>query len=190
MSNSESIQPWSNIIREVANRLSDSDDPQFWAVAIAEIYEDAQCLCIHSQNASRIFTEIGACSRWQRPHQHRWMKDGGFAAPYGYGGSSFNIHALPNFDWSLNFSWNLTEEGWTPVCAIVARRPLTLRVALPTRTGKHQQAAIHTLWTPGSPTTPDRKRLRLYGFRKADDQWKCTATQGDETSYEIPLSDQ
>jgi hypothetical protein len=176
---------WTEIVSCVARSLSESDDARLWVVAIAEIFRDAQYLCGHTRSKSPIFAEIGACSHWQRPHQHRWLKDGSFAAPYGYGGTGFNIHANPEFDWSLPFGWNAHDQCWIAVEEIRGKRPLTFRVTVPTRTDKHDQAAVHTVWTPGSPTAPDQEAIRLYGFRKKDNQWQCSATAGHESPYEI-----
>ncbi len=85
----------------------------------------------------------------------------------------------------LRFAWNSRDESWIAVETIRGKRPLTFRVTLPTRTEIHDQAAVHTLWTPGSPTLPDQEAIRLYGFRKKDNEWQCTGTAGHESPYEI-----
>lgn len=185
MSHRHSDDSWAAIVNDVIPHLTERDDPHFWGSAIAEVFRDAQYLCRHSRSKSPLFSQIGACSHWQRPHQHQWLKDGSFAAPYGYSGDGFNIHAFPEFDWSLCFCWTPQEERWTPAAKVAGKHPLILRVTAPTRTTIHDQAAVHTLWTPGSPTTPDQKAIRLYGFRKMDGQWRCTATAGHESPYEF-----
>ncbi|HEY3393810.1 MAG TPA: hypothetical protein VGK58_13955 [Lacipirellulaceae bacterium] len=103
MSDRDSHSSWKVIVDAASRSLTPADDIRLWQVVIAEVFRDAQYLCDHSKSKSPIFAEIGSCSQWQRPHQHRWLKNGGFAAPYGYGGDSFNIHALPVFDWSVRF---------------------------------------------------------------------------------------
>lgn len=181
---------WATIVEAAIHALAESDDERLWKAGIAEVFRDAEFLCTHATSKSPIFAQVGSCSHWQRPHQHRWLKDGSFAAPYGYGGTGFNIHAVPEFDWALCFAWTATDRRWNAVETICGKRPLTLRVTLPTRTSVHNQAAIHTVWTPGSPTTPRKKVTRLYGFRKTRDYWECTATAGDESPYEcMPGSD-
>jgi len=181
---------WTTIADCVARSLTESDDARLWDLAIAEIFRDAEYLSGHTRSKSPIFAEVGTCSHWQRPHQHRWLKDGGFAAPYGYDGTGFNIHANPEFDWSLCFRWNADDHCWIAVEKIRGKRPLTFRVTVPTRTKTHNQAAVHTVWTPGSPTAPDQEAIRLYGFRREDDHWQCTATAGHESPYEIPEGDE
>ncbi len=184
MALSDHDDSWTEIVHDVNTSLSESDDPRFWEAAIAEVFRDAEYLCGHAPSKSPIFAEIGACSHWQRPHQHRWLKDGSFAAPYGYGGTGFNIHAFPELDWSLTFGWSTRDQRWFPAEKMGGKRPLTLRVTVPTRTVKHDQAAVHTVWTPGSPTTPDQEAIRLYGFRKKKEQWQCTASAGHESPYD------
>jgi hypothetical protein len=178
---------WTEIVSCVAPSLSEFDDVRLWELAIAEIFRDAQYLCELRRfyKRSPILSEVGACSHWQRPHQHRWLADGSFAAPYGYGGTGFKIHAKPEFDWSIRFAWSASEHGWVAAEGIPGKRPLTLRVTVPTRTNRHHQAAVHTIWTPGSPTSPKQQVIRLYGFRKEDGEWKCTASAGHEFPYAV-----
>jgi len=185
MSDHDDQKSWATIADGVTRSLAEADDQRLWDTAIGEIFRDAEYLCTHTRSKSPIFAEIGACSHWQRPHQRRWLKDGSFAAPWGYGGTGSNVHANPEFDWSLRFGWIAPDHRWTAVEKIRGKRPLTLRVTLPTRTRIHNQAAVHTVWTPGSPTLPDQEAIRLYGFRKKDDRWKCVATAGHESPYEV-----
>jgi hypothetical protein len=175
---------WNVVTRCIAPHLTCDDDPALWRAVVREIFRDAETLCVKARRRSSIFVQIGACSHWQRPHQHRWLKDGSFAAPYGYGSNAFNIHAWPVLDWSVLFEWNAEAEGWGQAEKTSGRRPLVLRIAVPTRTLAHAQAAVHSVWTPGSPTTPKLGILRLYGFRRRAKIWKCTATAGHEFPYE------
>jgi hypothetical protein len=185
MSLPDSANPWMTIALSTAPQLTSCDDPAFWEVALREIFQDAQALCTQGRRRCEFFAQLGACSHWQRPHQHRWLNDGGFAAPYGYGGTGFNIHAWPVFDWSSLFRWSTDTAEWICTEKVEGKRPLLLRVALPTRTRIHAQAAVHSVWTPGSPTTPKHKVLRLYGFRKNKRTWQCTATAGHDLPYEV-----
>jgi hypothetical protein len=73
---------------------------------------------------------------------------------------------LPQFDWWQVLQWSGTE--WIPATDKSAK--LALRIAIPSRTTRHRQAAVHTLWS-----TEKEKEMRLYGFRKKDGQWHCTA---------------
>ncbi len=175
------------ILSGIAPQLTDGDDPQFWNVAIREVYGEAEFLLNKSGGSSIIATTIGACSHWQRPHQHRWLVDGSFAAPYGYGcsGKSFNIHALPVFDWSQTFLWSPEQCRWGAVSKMPGKRVLVLRVALPSRTLCHPQAAVHTVWTPKAPLAGGGKVLRLYGFRVRRGSWECTASEGSAADFEV-----
>ncbi len=181
---------WDAIINSVAASLTDEDDPRFWETAVTVLFSDAEYLCIHSRCKSAIVAEIGACSHWLRPHQSRWTKDGGFAAPIGYSGAAFNFNAWPEFDWSQRFRWDLTSARWIPTEKVRDKRTLTFRATLPTRTNRHDQAAVHTVWTPGSPTTPKEEVLGIYGFRKNGEQWECTATDVNETPFDIAASEE
>ena len=121
-----------------------------------------------------VYCQIGCCRHWIRPHQSRWTADGGFAAPFGYNktttGRSFR--ALPELEWSVFLKW--TRAGWEP--GHTGERCLLLRIAIPGRTARHMQAAIHTIWTPRSPKT-EEKLVQLYGFRKKEGIWQLTATR-------------
>lgn len=176
------------IVASVTQCLDTTDDAALWQNAVEVILQDAEFLCQHASGRTEILTQIGACSHWQRPHQTRWTADGGFAAPLGYGDQGGGGHALPEFDWSQTFHWQAELRRWHRLEEAEPRRRLLLRIALPTRTMLHDQAAIHTLWTPGAPTIPAKKSLRLYGFRKDNGQWRCTATAGDEAPYEATIA--
>lgn len=146
---------------EIGRHLGEEDDPELWAVALREILSDLDA-------QTGMMVEVGRCSHWVRPHQKRWTADGGFAWPEGYGrsGSWVGIRSLPQFDWSLILRW--TGGRWE----ITRRQSVkyVLRVAIPSRTRRHLQAAVHTLWM-----TEKENHARFYGFRKRDDHWVCTA---------------
>ncbi len=48
----------------------------------------------------------------------------------------------------------------------------SIRVTIPSRTKRHQQAAVHTLWHTGK-----EKELVFYGFRRREQEWICTASR-------------
>ena len=156
----------------ISERLTGDDDPDLWDLATSTILADAEQS--DGETDKEVFAQVGCCSHWIRPHQTRWAADGGFAWPAGYDktitGHSYS--ALPALDWSVFFKWSGTawEHGRT------GGRCLLLRIAIPARTARHLQAAIHTIWTPRSPSSKE-KIVTLYGFRKKNCDWQLTATQ-------------
>jgi hypothetical protein len=141
--------------------LRSSDDFDLWRVAVAHILSELT----PSEGA---LVQIGCCSHWLRPHQTRWTADGGFAWPVGYGSGTggYSPIALPQFDWSVALAgsgerWELANDK--------SAKP-SLRITIPSRTRRHEQAAIHTLWMTGK-----EKERRFYGFRRQDGRWRCTA---------------
>jgi len=65
--------------------------------------------------------------------------------------------------------WNGEEKKWQIVePKFSGKKKLVFRAAFPTRTGRHQQAAIHTIWIPGTPDQPDKQAPKFYGFRKKE----------------------
>jgi hypothetical protein len=148
----------------LADRLGADDDPEFWRVALGYILAEATA-------RPDVLAEVGRRSHWLRPHQSRWTADGGFAWPSGYGSGSGGWYfplALPQFDWSVVLGGSGSE--W----AVVQRRSVRtdVRIAIPSRTRRHRQAAIHTLWHLGR-----EKELVFYGFRRRDEGWACTASK-------------
>lgn len=145
-------------------RLDEEDDPGLWLAALRYILRGWQPEVGH-------ILEIGRCSHWLRPHQTRWRADGGFAWPAGYAdGTGFSRNGLPEFDWSTRLSWD--GANWVfpyHFKHLGGRRP-ELRIAIPSRTRRHRQAAIHTLRHTGG----DWLRV-FFGFRHKQDGWVCTA---------------
>ena len=141
-----------------------NDDTALWRVALEHILGELP----RTPGTPGRLVQVGRCSHWLRPHQTRWTADGGFAWPTGYGsgGGGYSRTALPQFDWSVVLAW--TGERWEPA-ADKAAKP-ALRVAIPSRTMWHQQAAVHTIWM-----TAKEKERRFYGFRKKSGVWRCTA---------------
>jgi hypothetical protein len=137
-----------------------ADDQGLWQAALA-VFRDQFILRHDEQAQTRDWAmAIGACSHWLRPHQTRWTTAGGFASPDGY--QAF----LPEFDWSVIFIFR--NRRWISVEKLPIKKPRLLRVAIPTRTARHQQAAVHTRWSPGNETA-------LYGFRNLDGNWEWVA---------------
>jgi hypothetical protein len=156
----------------IAEHLSADDDPQLWQVATTMLLAEAAQAAAHSR--AEVYAEIGCCRHWISPHQMRWTADGGFAWPFGYNKTvtGFSYRALPEFTWSECFAWkgDVWEAGRT------GGRCLMFRVAIPARSARHSQAAIHTIWTPRSPNTRE-KLVQLCGFRKQAGTWSLTARQ-------------
>jgi hypothetical protein len=158
----------------IADHLSDDDDPQLWEVAITTLLTDAGQAAA-AEKRVEVFSEIGCCHHWISPHRPiRWEANGGFAWPFGYNRTvtGFSYRALPEFTWSECLSW--TGEDWKP--GRTGRRCLIFRIAVPARTARHSQAAIHTIWTPHAPNGR-QKLVQLYGFRKQAAVWSLVAHQ-------------
>jgi hypothetical protein len=170
--------PWSAVL----SRLRGEDDPNFWEVALDVLFADAGRLC--GPSGGKVMAQVGACSHWLRPHQTRWTADGGFAWPTGYGGVGFSRLGLPELDWSVTFTWDSATASWQ-AGEEAPQSDFLFRAALPTRTARHLQAAVHTLWALGPPVGPRRPLLQFYGFRKKQGRWACTAYRGDERVYEL-----
>lgn len=116
--------------------------------------------------------EIGRCSHWLSPHNTRWTAGGGFAWPVGYGNgiASYSYFGLPQLDWSYLLTW--TDHGWEigEIRELDGSCP-DLRIAIPSRTYRHEQAAIHTRWR-----IEREFRTIFFGFRhKLHEGWSCTA---------------
>jgi hypothetical protein len=179
-----------HLAASISLRLQHDDDRSLWAAVLRVVYSDARMLIADTGKGSRrIATEIGCCSHWLRPHQTRWTADGGFAWPSGYGGSGSSRFGLPELDWSVFGLWDWATSSWVPMPPAMIGSPprqLTLRIAIPARSARHAQAAVHTLWRPGPPQHPHQKLLQLYGFRRLTDGWKHTAyhARPSERAYE------
>lgn len=145
----------------LTEHLDQDDDPALWRVALSYILTEIEPV-------PNCLVEIGRCSRWLRPHQTRWTADGGFACPAGYGnGGGGYPPGLPEFDWSVLLAWNGAEWGVGPNRSL----RIALRIAIPSRTRRHRQAAVHARWHTGR-----EKEVVFYGFRKRDNDWICTAS--------------
>jgi hypothetical protein len=143
----------------IFERLDQDDDPELWGVAL-------DCILSEIEKKPEVLVEVGRCSHWLRPHQARWTANGGFAWPAGYGSGGYSSLALPQFDWSVVMEW--TGNTWEGVRRRSVRN--SLRVTVPSRTKRHRQAAVHTLWHTGR-----EKEVDFYGFRQQEQGWICTA---------------
>lgn len=171
----------------IKRALTDEDDLGFWIAAFDVLLRDIEALDFERCRKYEIYIQIGACSHWLRPHQTRWTAAGGFAWPVGYMdrfarglGNTYGPigDGLPEFEWFALFHWNHEQKTWNLVePKFTGKRKLIFRAALPTRTKRHPQAAIHTIWSPGSPEYPTSKVEQFYGFRKIEETWECVATR-------------
>jgi hypothetical protein len=170
-------QPFVTLPIAVKERLSAEDDPALWEQVLTILAEDASILEPVS-DGSQLYAEVGACSHWLRPHQTRWTAAGGFAWPVGYGGVGFSRTGLPRFDWSVRLQFNPAPVGWLIPEKLPTKRSISVRVAVPSRTIRHRQAAVHTLWPP---RTLDAKRERtvFYGLRNLNGVWELKACSRD-----------
>src|SRR6266568_3246792 len=157
----------------IAEQLVGDDDPDLWDLVTTTVLAHAEAAAADTRE--EVYAHIGCCHHWISPHHPiRWTADGGFAWPFGYDKTTtgWSYRALPEFTWSEFLKW--TGESWEP--GRTGKRCLVFRVAIPARTVRHQQAAIHTIWTPHSPTTKE-KLVQLYGFRKREGEWSLTASE-------------
>ena len=182
---------WPTFEPLIAPLLSDDDDPALWAAVVNAVYPDAQTLCGGATGRVPVFTWLGRCSHWLRPHQTRWTADGGFAWPSGYDGPRFARTGLPEFDWFIQWQWNAESGQWGIATGDPIPGSLLFRVAVPARSRRHRQAAVHTVWKPGSPLGGREPFVQFYGFRRRP-EWFCTAyhASSGEQVYELAVAHQ
>jgi hypothetical protein len=160
---------------KVMNRAdySEDDDLGLWRLAITEIVGENLAYYHDSKVKDAILIRVGKCSHWIRPHQSRYKVAGGFAAPFGYGnaGQGYSFSADPELEWHFTWTWSEEQSNWVGVRGRPGRRPLMLRISIPARTLRHEQAAVHAAWDPGTPGNPKEKATQLYFFRRFDREW-------------------
>lgn len=157
----------------IAENLTRDDDADLWEVATATLLAEAEASVGGTEQD--VYAQVGCCHRWIRPHDSiRWGADGRFAWPFGYDKTTTgcSYRALPELNWSVFLKW--TGDVWE--LGRTGTRCLVFRISIPARTGRHLQAAIHTIWTPHSPSTKE-KIVQLFGFRKRDGKWSLTASE-------------
>ena len=165
-----------------SEQYADDDDPDFWRVAITEIVGESLAYYHECRVKDPILIRVGRCSHWIRPHAGRYKVAGGFAGPYGYTntGQGFALGTPPHLEWSFTWTWDSERGDWKGVRGRPGRRPLMFRISLPSRTARHNQAAVHAMWDPGTPADPKTKSLQLYFFRKYENGWARVGDWIDE----------
>ncbi|HVK12603.1 MAG TPA: hypothetical protein VM597_27890 [Gemmataceae bacterium] len=182
-------EDWPTFAPAVVRLLGEEDDPALWSAVVDAVYPDARALCQVVAGRWEVSTQLGRCSHWLRPHQTRWPADGGFAWPTGYDGPRQSREGLPEFDWSCEWHWRSDGQGWELADAAPGSKRLVFRVAVPARSGRHRQAAVHTVWRPGAAFGFDADVVQFYGFRQHGSGWTCTAYRASpwraERLYEV-----
>ena len=156
----------------ILDQLTTEDDPAAWKEVLSVLGEEfVERYRTQKGRKESWFLRIGACSHWWRPHQSRWTAAGGFALPVGYKDACGWSQGLPEFDWSLILSFD--GEHWRRVHKFRGKKQIVLRVAVPSRTARHNQAAVHTIWSTF-------RELTFYGFRDFDGKWVCVAASDED----------
>ena len=154
-------------------RLMADDDHALWRTALCVLTDEFAQRQAEESHRGVWAMVVGACSHWVRPHNSRWNAAGGFAFPDGY--KDF----VPELDWSLVFVFRNGE--WASVEKLPGKNTKVFRVAIPARTARHKQAAIHTRWSPNGETV-------LYGFRKLAEKWQCVAASDEKSRGPITVN--
>ena len=152
-------------------KLGADDDRALWR-AVLFVLQDELAQRVEESKVGTWAMVVGACSHWVRPHNSRWNAAGGFVSPDGYKDS------VPELDWSVIFVFRNRE--WASVEKRPGKKIKVLRVAIPTRTARHKQAAIRTRWAPNGETV-------LYGFRKLAGKWQCVAASDEKSRGRITV---
>lgn len=172
----ERMIPFSQrVLADLLPILGPEDDQSLFLALVDLLDSDIGFLLAEKPATEPVLIDIGICKHWLRPHQARWTAGGGFAWPTGYGSGAggYSRWAHPRID--VDQVFELRARGaWVPVSSTAGRRPLVLRVAVPARSARHQQAAIHTVWLPGPPQRPAERAYRFLGFRRVAEAWSLT----------------
>jgi hypothetical protein len=150
----------------IERKLAEDDDPALWRAALSVLADELAQRQGEEMSRGVWAMVVGACSHWVRPHNSRWNAAGGFVYPEGYKDS------VPELNWSVIFVFRNKE--WTSATKLPGKNLKVFRVAIPTRTARHKQAAIYTRWRPNGETV-------LYGFRKTRDKWQCVAASDEKS---------
>jgi hypothetical protein len=163
-----------------ADHLTCRDDSTLWKTILVVLAEEfLRRYRNYGDKKESWYLRIGACSHWVRPHQMRWTAAGGFAWPVGYKGASGWSDGLPEFDWSGILVFD--GQAWNRVNRFRGKRQIVLRVAVPTRTKRHKQAAIHAMWSTSH-------RVTFYGFRNiGGGNWVCVAASDEAQNGRIAI---
>ena len=157
----------------IGPKLVADDDPAFWRTALSVLADEIEQRRPVETRRGVSAMVVGSCSHWVKPHNSRWNAAGGFLYPDGYKDS------VPELDWSVVFV--LGKQGWTSAKKLPGKNIEVFRVAIPARTARHKQAAIHTRWTPNGETV-------LYGFRRVADKWQCVAASDEKLKGPVSAS--
>ena len=161
----------------IEDHLGAADDRAAWEAILAVIVgEFEERYRDHARAKESWFMQIGACSHWWRPHQARWTAAGGFAYAVGYPGSAHPWPGLPDFDWSVTLAFDGRE--WKRVGKTSGHKQIVLRVAVPSRTSRHKQAAVAAMWSMSHEPT-------LYGFRNLEGKWVCVVASDEKEHGKI-----
>ncbi len=146
-------------------KLRAHDDPDFWRLALV-IFAD-EFVQRHEEESPKgdWAVVVGASSHWNRPHQTRWTAAGGFAYPEGY------KQYFPKFDWSITLVYRGGQL--VPVAKLSGKKVNLFQIAIPSRTMRHKQTAVHTRWSTAGKSV-------LFGFRKLNGKWKCVAASDEK----------
>ena len=161
-----------SIWEAVRKNLHSDDDPRLWNAALGVLVDEfLQQRTARARNRDCVLT-LGACRHWVRPHQSRWNAAGGFAWPEGYRNST------PELDWKVIFA--RSDGRWESLEKLPGKKLVVLTVAIPARTAKHGQAAIHTRWSTSQEPV-------LFGFRKIQGAWECVAISDEAENGKLML---
>src|SRR5271155_3859685 len=142
------------ILETLRGQLTAEDDLGLWENVLNVLVDEFLERYAHeAKNRAWVFL-AGSCSHWIRPNQSRWTAAGGFAFPEGYRNS------LPELDWAVMLAHS--NQRWTPIKKLPGKSHVVFRVAVPARTARHKQAAVHTKWSTN-------QNAILYGFRSLED---------------------
>jgi hypothetical protein len=170
-----------SIFPALTGHLTGEDDYDLWRLISLTVGDDF--FQHHKKRGTKgqaWYLRLGCCSHWVRPHQSRWTAAGGFAWPAGYKGAAGHslVEGLPEFDWSEVFRF---ESGrWMHVQKFSGKKQIVLRVAVPARTTRHMQAAVHSIWS-------DTNDVVFYGFRKLTGEWKCVAATDHQEKGRVSI---
>lgn len=172
MPSMETVSAQMQLPAVLAGLLAATDDPALWVRVLRAVSDDASGL---PDNHTKMYAIVGSCSHWLRPHQSRWTAAGGFAWPAGYGdGAGLIIGQVPELDWNVTLQFEFDEVEWGSPQNAPTKRFRSVRIAVPSRTARHRQAAVHAVWSAGT-LDPKDKRTVVYGFRKLESGWRLVA---------------
>ena len=158
----------------VEAKLAADDDRAFWQVALTVLAEEFVQRHSEESCSANWAMMVGKCSHWRRPHQTRWTAAGGFAYPEGY------RQCFPKLDWFVILVYR--DGQFLPTTQLPGKRVKVLNVAIPSRTARHKQAAVHARW-------PTVSKSVLFGFRKVNEKWKCVATSDEKSRGPVVMPD-